>query len=418
MPLSRAAVAADQASIDRALRQLCDAAKVVVKLPRPSTDPAVGPFSHLRNALKVFPHQPLVSALPGFEGSWLERQLCLGQGLTSRGRRGEKKHHAGAGLSAHERAIIDAGVVVLSNPQADLALLLSPVGPGAAVYALGNDRLDVVGTSVADFVTREVSLILRAEPPPSRRETEAGPSASEGKAAKKRLSSLRKGQVPSNRVHGAVVVGFAFDEVKGPDSLFAIEDFARETGLSLFYGRGDAGNAEDEELSSAAWLVGEPLWAVSGGKEQRTGFELDVTALASLTARVKRLSKAAAQVASTHGLATGAPGTYLVARGGLCFAQLVRGAWLDAPAKLQRQPDDLEAWLSAHRPLAEPGKVGFARGTQGATQKPFPAVVHGRTLATASATFEPVTLTAGLDRALRDAGITTPRFHLYLRFDA
>ena len=392
---------ADKQAIDTALQKLCKAAGTKVKLPPASTDPAIGPFSHLREALAVMKRPPLLAKVSGFEDSWLDQLLAQQQHLVhfTHPTKEAVQQRTWRGITKEERAILAVGLGV--RARGTEILVLSPAGPGAAVYVLHPQRLACVGGSVADFVHREVSRLLG--------ERVTGPvglsaTGTETIARIERLAGLRAAQPPMESVHGALVYGYAFDKLKSAEDLFAIADFAKAAGLALFFGRGDAESATDDELAGAAWVVGRAVLAAEGGAEQKKGHDLSRALTPEARAPVDAHAKAARAVTAGRALTVGKPGFLLVARGGLCTATLVHGTW------------------RAKAPAVIPGaKLATVTGTQGATQTAFPGAAYGIVVEHAHATFEAVALdarsAARREAKLVAAGIERPRYYLVTRHD-
>lgn len=236
---------------------------------------------------------------------------------------------------------------------------------------------------------------------------------------------IRSTQPSSDSIVGSLVVGFRFKGLQDAAAFTKLHDYAKERSLSMFYGGGDAGGADEHLVGLYPWIVGKEILHVTGGFEQASGFEykpgglLDVMR-AELSARNDEMS----EYARANGLSVSPCQTFLVARGGLALALLLKGEWIDAPEEAIDDPDALFEWLDAYKePLAKPssGEVGYRYGTVGSSQDPFPGVVHGICLAGADATSEVVELTAerdaALDATLAAAGIQKPRYFLITRYD-
>lgn len=232
---------------------------------------------------------------------------------------------------------------------------------------------------------------------------------------------IRSTQTPADAIAGSLVVGYSIEGLKDLEAFAKLQAFAKQRGLALFFGGGDAENTPDEHLVGLyPWLLGTEVLRVEGGYEQASGFEykpggrLDATR-AELGARAAEV----AEFAKSNGLSTSACETFLVARGGLALALLLKGEWLDAP---EEDEEELYTWFDQHQPTAAPnGEVGYRHGTKGSSQEPFPALVHGICIQGADATSERVTLDAetdaALDARLAAAGIRNPRYFLITRYD-
>lgn len=239
------------------------------------------------------------------------------------------------------------------------------------------------------------------------------------------VENVRSQQVPADEIRGSIVAGFQVEGCKEEEDLGALDTFARENGMELFYGGGDAENSEDDHLVSLyPWVVGVEVFSVEGGEEQAGGFEFEPgrtfePARSDVAARLPLVEA----FCEKHGLTFEGPQLYLVARGGLALALLLKGVWIDAPEECQDDSDALYEWLDQHRePAASPGgEVGYRHGTVGSSQEPYPAVVHGICIAGADASSEPVELSAEADAALNArleaAGITDARYHLITQYD-
>jgi hypothetical protein len=240
------------------------------------------------------------------------------------------------------------------------------------------------------------------------------------------FDQIRSTQTPADAINGSIVAGYSIEGVKDASGFTRLHDFANEKGFSLFFCGGDAENTTDEHLVSLyPWLLGKEVLRVEGGYEQARGLEYRAGgALDKAQAEVGACADEVATFCSTHSLSTSRSGTYLLARGGLALALLLKGEWINAPDEAADDPEELDAWLATHgEPLASPtsGVVGFRNGTRGSSQEPFPGVVRGICIAGADATAERFELSptkeAELDARLSDAGITTPRYFLITRYD-
>lgn len=253
------------------------------------------------------------------------------------------------------------------------------------------------------------------------------------------IDQIRRTQTPAEEIRGSLVVGFSIEGLGDAAAFTALHAFAKNLGLDLFFGGGDAENTPDEHVVSLyPWVVGREMIGVTGGYEQRAGFSYTPGGkLDGALAEVGAKHDVLAEFAKEHGATVSAIGTYLVARGGLALCCLMKGKWIDAPTDEAGDDDDsddddddgddeaaLDAWLSTHRePFASPdsGVVGFRGGTKGASQYPFPGVIHGICIAGAEATAERVSFSAESDAALNDslaqAGITEPKYFLITQYD-
>jgi len=230
------------------------------------------------------------------------------------------------------------------------------------------------------------------------------------------LDEVVRGQCASEAIRGQIVAGFCVAGLRDAAALRALAALAKDAGLALVYGAGDAGNAEDGTLVGAPWLVGVSLQKAEGGGEQERGFtyeelaEARVKAEAALDAAKGALSAFAA--AHTVSGELEGPALYLVATGGLALVNLMYGAWESAP-----DPDDdedaFEEWLEARDEETDT----FRYGTIGATQDPYPGGVRG--LRVASADDEgPVKVT--VDPEVHEAHVGAAglgRYFLVTRYD-
>jgi hypothetical protein len=100
---------------------------------------------------------------------------------------------------------------------------------------------------------------------------------------------------------------------------------------------------------------------------------------------------------------------------------LLKGTFVDFEGD-EDDEDELLTWLDECIPNAGPeGNVGYRSPTRGATQDPYPGVVHGVYIAGADDDVTPVTLSVELDRAidekLAEANIHDAKYYLLTRYD-
>jgi len=409
-------VAADKAALDVDLQRLLQASRQRAKLPAADPTPAVGPFSHLRAALKVMKRAPLLERVTGFEDSWLDFVLREQQDLPRPWVQtfDEYIERWGKTSSVVRKLGKAGGIAVLENARGQV-LVLSPRGARAAVYVLDETGVTQVGRSVADFVHREVAARF-GEP--------LEPIAVEVRAAngdQRRCEKLRKAQPAASQIRGSLAIAWSVHDVPSLDALIKLDDLARDHDLVLIAGFGDAESIPTHTpMWLSHWLIGVELAATRGGAEQRRGFAFDAD---QLSAASKKLDAIAPALRKLCNGSKRERGTFVVARGGLALASLVKGVWVDPPAAAKRDADVLATWLADKQPAttADPPRVGYASGTRGATQQPFPGVVHGIAVGGADQCAEPVDWSARRDKALErelvKAGIADARYFLITRFD-
>lgn len=211
---------------------------------------SLGPFGLLKACLKEMPRERLAASLPRFERTWLDAIACEAQGQPMAGQviiaslLPPAPMLQLAGATEAEQAVLRTGATVAIRPPESELLILSPVGPDAAVYVASAAGLTRVAVNVAELVREEVRQALGEGP---------------------RIPRFIEG--PDEAWNRAALVAGAFlDEPRTQGEVKAlaglVSAWAERTGLPLAYVHmGTTANWEDEadaeeDYESAPAVIG------------------------------------------------------------------------------------------------------------------------------------------------------------------